>query len=766
MLKYKRPLSKESILPDYLHWYEITEEGYIITKDGRIQATFELALPFANADFSSASRTASAFESWICSLPSDICISYEISRLIPFFDQYISRANEMTAAAQSIEAKRAEAFNSVKAYENRTYLTISNKKALTQDMMIGAAAFTEFSKLIQAFLISMDVAEIKARQLTRSETLTYLHSCISTKQVNIKDLDPDFRYDLDFKLSDDEMFPSYYPMVLGNQFVKVIVPTDFISPSTSSAMMDAISSIPGRIRWVSRLITMDKEKSQDFVETKRKRFAGKLVDFSNIVSSVMGNKDAPSENEQAKTDTVQCMECASMLANTKTNIGIFSGFIVLMAKTEEEIADLTERIEKIFTKCGVLSKQDQYEQFASFLGSLPGNREHGYRKMAITTRNYADLIKLTAPYTGFRVNQHMKELTGVGVPLLYGKTYDGSLCCFSPNVSESDVGHTAIFGQTGAGKSILLALMASQFLKYPNSRVILFDKGASALTNFAINQHGAIYRPLLDDTVFQPLQNPNTSVPRCMKFLEACCEVQNVKLDAPMREALAYCVRLLPPASATISVFKRLFTGKNHASPIVSVLENYAYNGNLGGLFDADSDTLSPENIGDVTLFETSELMKNGDACIIPALTYIFSQLDILFKDKRPTLLVLDEAWEYLKHPHFSAQIQEWFRTLRKMNVFVVIATQEISALNEEILPTIISAVQSIIYLPTSGATQDALKETYKTLGASDDLIELIATSTPKKQYIIDQKKAGIMLADFCVSSDQLQYFLGEVHEE
>src|SRR3546814_2190160 len=43
-----------------------------------------------------------------------------------------------------------------------------------------------------------------------------------------------------------------------------------------------------------------------------------------------------------------------------------------------------------------------------------------------------------------------------------------------------DVGHMLVVGPTGAGKSVLLALIALQFRRYANSQVYIFDKGFSA----------------------------------------------------------------------------------------------------------------------------------------------------------------------------------------------------------------------------------------------------------------------------------------------
>src|SRR3546814_7371756 len=62
-------------------------------------------------------------------------------------------------------------------------------------------------------------------------------------------------------------------------------------------------------------------------------------------------------------------------------------------------------------------------------------------------------------------------------PLLFGKT-EGSTP-FRLSIHVGDVGHTLIVGPTGAGKSVLLALMALQFRRYPQSQVFAFDFGGS-----------------------------------------------------------------------------------------------------------------------------------------------------------------------------------------------------------------------------------------------------------------------------------------------
>src|SRR3546814_5798482 len=50
---------------------------------------------------------------------------------------------------------------------------------------------------------------------------------------------------------------------------------------------------------------------------------------------------------------------------------------------------------------------------------------------------------------------------------------------FRFSLHVGDVGHTLVVGPTGAGKSVLLALMALQFRRYADAQVFAFDFGGS-----------------------------------------------------------------------------------------------------------------------------------------------------------------------------------------------------------------------------------------------------------------------------------------------
>jgi type IV secretion system protein TrbE len=108
----------------------------------------------------------------------------------------------------------------------------------------------------------------------------------------------------------------------------------------------------------------------------------------------------------------------------------------------------------------------------AWLGSVPGHVYANVRQPPISTLNLAHMIPLSAVWAGEARDQHFKA-----PPLFLAKTEGSTPFRFSLHVG--DVGHTLVVGPTGAGKSVLLGLMALQFRRYPESQIFAFDFGGS-----------------------------------------------------------------------------------------------------------------------------------------------------------------------------------------------------------------------------------------------------------------------------------------------
>ena len=62
-------------------------------------------------------------------------------------------------------------------------------------------------------------------------------------------------------------------------------------------------------------------------------------------------------------------------------------------------------------------------------------------------------------------------------------------------------------------------------------------------------------------------------------------------------------------------------------------------------------------------------------------LSYLFRRVERLIEDRRPTVIVVDEAWKALDTSYFAERLSNWLVTARKQNAVVVMMTQYASQL-------------------------------------------------------------------------------------
>ena len=144
------------------------------------------------------------------------------------------------------------------------------------------------------------------------------------------------------------------------------------------------------------------------------------------------------------------------------------------------------------------------------LGSLPGHGYPNLRRPLISTRNIADLLPVTSVWPGL-ANNPCSFFPPKSPPLMWPAT-DGATP-FRFNLHDSDVGHTLVLGRTGSGKSVLLAMIAAQFRRYPDAQVFVFDVGYSmwTLAKAAGATHYDLAAGRPDSLRFQPLRSTRSA---------------------------------------------------------------------------------------------------------------------------------------------------------------------------------------------------------------------------------------------------------------
>ena len=348
------------------------------------------------------------------------------------------------------------------------------------------------------------------------------------------------------------------------------------------------------------------------------------------------------------------------------------------------------------------------------------------------------MIPLSAVWAGPERDEHFGQ-----PPLLYGRTEGSTPFRFSLHVG--DVGHTLVVGPTGAGKSVLLALMALQFRRYSGSQVFAFDFGGSiratvlAMGGDWHDLGGGLTEGAADSVSLQPLAGIHDVPERAWAadWIVAILMREGVTISPEVKEYIWTALTSL----ASAPVGERTITGLAvllQSNDLKQALRPYCVGGAYGRLLGAESEHLGEAS---VQAFETEGLIGTGAAPAV--LAYLFHRIEDRL-DGSPTLLIVDEGWLALDDEGFAGQLREWLKTLRKKNASVVFATQSLSDIDgSAIAPAIIESCQTRLLLPNERAIEPQITAIYRRFGLNDRQIEILARAMPKRDYYCQSRRGN-----------------------
>jgi type IV secretion system protein TrbE len=564
--------------------------------------------------------------------------------------------------------------------------------------------------------------------LNDEETLTYLHSCISTKRHPVGV--PEIPAYLDCFLADEPLTGGLSPAI-GRSHLRALTVLGF-PHVTFPGLLDELNRLGVAYRWTTRFIPLDRTEANATLSRYRRQWFAKRKSLAAIVKEVMFNEQAALLDTDASNKAIDADAALSELGDDLVAFGYVTTTVTVADEDSRAADEKIRAVERVINSRGFTTIRETINAVEAWLGGLPGQAYANVRQPIVHTLNLAHMCPLSSVWAGPARCEHLD-----GPPLLIAKTKGSTP--FRLSLHAGDVGHTIVVGPTGAGKSVLLSMLALQFRRYPNAQVITFDKGRSArATTLALC--GAWYElGAKGGLAFQPLRNVGEEGAR-LWALDWLCGVlahESVSVTPEIKETLWSALKSL--GSAPVS--ERTMTGLVALlarDALRQALQPYTLEGPYGRFLDADADRLSA---ADVLTFEMEELMALP-GLVAPLLTYLFHALEEHF-DGRPTLLVLDEAWVFLDDPLFSSRIREWLKTLRKQNVAVIFATQSLADIAEsEIAPAIIESCPTRIFLPNPRALEPTQSETYRRFGLNETQVSLIAEALPKRDYYL-QSRAG-----------------------
>lgn len=735
---------------ELLTWYGLIDEGVVLCKDGAYLAGWTLeGIDTEPMDAAQVAARTLGLGRAVQTFGDQDGFWVDFARR-PMQAYRTSQTDFGPRALQIIEAERAAFFAARgSSYTNRLTLCYHWKPpARTGDTR---AAFAERCALVESrFGVLYSLTRMgRARQSdplhaiprARDALLGRLASGLSGQftRVNV----PRIPVYLDRILAPEWVhgWPFSLPRISGRP--AAIISIDGYPATSAPEMLAALEELTDiDYHWSTRFLPLTPGSARRRIDAARRAWS-----FSrSSLRQQMSAEDAAPASGFSDTMAMETRIAEEALEAGEMSFGEFTSVITLFASPRLAEADLRAMAGEVVTAlvdAGFTARIETLGALEAFLSTLPGHRRENIRGGMLSTQSFADLIPISTIWSGQPTNPSDK-FAGDAPALLRAQSASGEPYFF--NLHSRDVGHTLVFGPTGSGKSVLLGLIASNFLKYARAQVFVFDRMRSmyTLTRAIGGTHVDLSKAALS-----PLK-AGLGHRWALDWLEKLCALGACEMTPQRRRSLNTALRTLDPASD--APLEELVAGVQDAD-IRAALEAYLADGAYAGVVDAATDDLA---LSEFTVFEAADLLEQGPRVAVPVLDYIFERIEARLTGA-PSVILLDEAWSFLGHDLFEARINAWIRELRKANCALVLATQFIGdALSTGLSGALIQSCQTRIFLADPDARGTRISAAYRQLDLTEAQIDLVAGLRRAQDYYV-VKPEGRRIVDFCLGPKALR---------
>ncbi|MCP3463338.1 conjugal transfer protein TrbE [Bradyrhizobium sp. CCGUVB23] len=735
-------------LADFLPWAALVDEGIVLNKDGSFQRTAR----FRGPDLDSAVpaelvAVAGRLNNALRRLGSGWAVFVEAQR---HSAGAYPQSTFPDVASALVDAERRAQFEEAGAhYDSSYYLTFlylppEEGAAMAERLLyenssrtVGADAREVLSGFVDRTNRVLQLIEgfmPECAWLDDEATLTYLHSTVSTKRHRVRV--PEIPMYLDALLADQALTGGLEP-TLGEAHVRVLTVVGFPT-ATTPGILDDLNRLAFSYRWSTRAIMLDKTDATKLLTKIRRQWFAKRKSIGAILKEVMTNEASALLDTDAHNKAIDADAALQELGTDQIGAAFVTATITVWDRDARTADEKLRLVEKVIQGRDFTCMIETVNAVEAWLGSLPGHVYANVRQPPVSTLNLAHMIPLSAVWAGEARDHHFRA-----PPLFFGKTEGSTPFRFSLHVG--DVGHTLVVGPTGAGKSVLLALMALQFQRYPASQIFAFDFGGSIRTAAIAmggdwhDLGGAVAGEVSEFVSLQPLARVDNPADRgwAAEWITSILTRERIEVTPEVKDYVWSALTSL--ASAPLQ--ERTLTGLSvllQSNPLKRALQPYCLGGPYDRLLDAESERLGESS---VQVFETDGLIGTGVAPAV--LSYLFHRIEDRF-DGRPTLLIIDEGWLALDDADFAGKLREWLKTLRKKNASVIFATQSLADIDGSgIAPAIIESCPTRILLPNDRAIEPQITAIYRRFGLNDRQIEILARATPKRDYYCQSRRGN-----------------------
>ena len=477
--------------------------------------------------------------------------------------------------------------------------------------------------------------------------------------------------------------------------------------------------------------------------------------FTPINSNIMAGRIKRQQRLMKASDdgaislAEELVEALDDLESRRLSFGDHHMTVTAFAETEEKLESIAAEIRNIAATEGVNLVNEGFAARSHYFAQHPGNGQMRSRKAAITNINFADLAALHRSQLG---KPGSKVPWGKPISLFPTPERSGFLFNYHETAQpdkEPTGGHTLILGRPGSGKSVLSAFLMTQARRC-DARIFVFDYRLGM--EMAVRANSGRYSAIKagETTGLNPLRTEID--PRGQAWLSDWLATLLHRTDKPLSPIQINRIQevVRQNADATDADLRNwqdlasLFVAGADEGDLFERIQEWAAEGRYGWIFGQSAeDTFSLD--GDVVGFDlTAILDSESEKERMAVLSYLFRRVERVIEDRKPTLIIIDEAWKALDNPYFADRLSNWLVTARKQNAVVVMMTQYASQLEKTRTgKTIVEAVPTQLLLPNIRASASD----YSMLGLSEkELAVLLGTGSNSRLALVRDDQGAVVI--------------------